>query len=395
MAKREHLRIRDISPATRQIFTLILMHGPISRVDIVDRTTLSAAAVTKAVGPLIDAGYLAETDPPDTGPAGKGRPARPLQVQADQEYFVGIKITPGELIGVLTNLRAEIQLSHHLPLADAHPDSVIGAIVELTELLRTKDSRYRRRTRGIGLSSGGHLDRAAGVMRESTFLDWHNVPLAGPVEDSTHLPVVVENDVRALTIVEQWFGHGRTASSFAVVTIGEGIGSGLVVDGKLTRGAFGTAGELGHIPLDPNGAPCHCGSRGCVEAIAAEPAVLGEIRRVLADPEMSIANAVARAETGCSATTTVLNRAAQTIGRALATVANLVGTELIVISSEQHRFAHLMQDTIDETFHQHLCGPAAACRLISIKRPFEDWARGAAAVAIDSLFTANSRAVPK
>lgn len=385
-----HLRIRDISPATRQIFTLILTHGPISRVDIVNRTGLSAAAVTKAVGPLIDAGYLTECDPPDTGPTGKGRPARPLQVRADEEYFVGIKITPRELIGVLTNLRAEIQLSQHLPLADTRPDSIIGAVAELVELLRNNNPRYRRRTRGIGLSSGGHLDRATGVMVESTFLDWHNVPLAGPVERSTHLPVVVENDVRALTIVEQWFGHGRMASSFAVVTLGEGIGSGLVVDGTLTRGGFGTAGELGHIPLDPTGTPCHCGSRGCVEAIASEPAVLGEIRRVLANPRLTIAKALARAQTGSVETTAVLHRAAQIIGRALATVANLVGTELIVLSSEQHRFAHLMNTEITDTFRQHLCGPATACRLVTVKRPFEDWARGAAAVAIDSLFDSHS-----
>ncbi len=381
-----HLRIREISPATRQIFTLILTHGPISRVDIVNRTGLSAAAVTKAVGPLIDAGYLTETDPPDSGPMGKGRPARPLQVRADQEYFVGIKVTPTELIGVLTNLQAEVQLSHHLRLADTRPDSIIGAVTELVELLRNKNRRYRQRTRGIGLSFGGHLDRATGVMVESTFLNWHDVPLAEPVERSTHLPVVVENDVRALTIVEQWFGHGRTASSFAVVTLGDGIGSGLVVDGALTRGSFGTAGELGHIPLDPQGTPCYCGSRGCVEAIASEPAILGEIRRVLDNPRLTIGKAVARAHTGCGETIAVLHRAAHTIGRALATVANLVGTELIVLSDEQHRFAHLMHAEITDAFRQHLCGPATACRLITVKRPFEDWARGAAAVAIDNLF---------
>jgi predicted NBD/HSP70 family sugar kinase len=342
--------------------------------------------VTKAVGPLIDAGYLTETDLPDTGPLGKGRPARPLQVRADQEYFVGIKITPRELIGVLTNLRAEIQLSHHLPLADTRPDSIIGAVTELVDLLRNENTRYRRRTRGIGLSSGGHLDRATGVMVESTFLNWHDVPLADPVERATRLPVVVENDVRALTIVEHWFGHGRAAGSFAVVTLGEGIGSGLVVDGKLTRGSFGTAGELGHIPLDPTGTPCHCGSRGCVEAIASEPAILGEIRSALANPRLTIAEALARAQTGCGETTAILRRAAQTVGRALATVANLVGTELIVLSSEHHRFAHFMQAEIEETFRQHLSGPAPACRLITVQRPFEDWARGAAAVAIDNLF---------
>jgi predicted NBD/HSP70 family sugar kinase len=210
--------------------------------------------------------------------------------------------------------------------------------------------------------------------------------MAGPIQRGTGLPVVLQNDVRALTVVEQWFGHGRTASSFAVVTLGEGIGSGLVVDGTLTSGAFGTAGELGHIPLQPDGPRCHCGSRGCVEAVASQPAILADIRKVLDDPDISVADAVGKARGGCESVTDVLDRAAQCIGRALATVANLVGTELIVLSGEQLGFEELMAAEIRESFHRHLCGPAAACRLVAKERPFEDWARGAAAVAIDSIF---------
>lgn len=384
MGMRAHLRIGDESPATRQVFTSILMYGPVSRVEVVGRTGLSAAAVTKAVGPLIEAGYLIEADSP--GREGKGRPARPLQVHADQEYFVGIKLTPEELIGVLVNLRAEVQQARHVPLSDTRPGSVIDAITGLVEDLRGAEPRFRRRTHSVGLSSGGHLDRASGVMRESSFLGWHDVPLADPVSQRTGLPVVIENDVRALTVVEQWFGHGRTASSFAVVTLGEGIGSGLVVDGRLARGANGAAGELGHIPIDPDGPRCYCGSHGCVEAIASGPAILQSIRTALATPDLTVAAAIDRAAAEPDVIGPVLRRAAEAIGRALATVANLVGTELIVLSREQLGFDDLMAGDIEETFRRHLCGPASACRLVTSVRPFEEWARGAAAVAIDALF---------
>ncbi|BFO18489.1 hypothetical protein SHKM778_48770 [Streptomyces sp. KM77-8] len=94
---------------------------------------------------------------------------------------------------------------------------------------------------------------------------------------TTGLPVTVENDVRALTVAEQWFGAGVGLSDFALVTVGAGIGCGLVVHGQVVAGAHGVAGEIGHVAIDPAGRVCHCGNRGCVEAIAADQAILDRI----------------------------------------------------------------------------------------------------------------------
>lgn len=98
--------------------------------------------------------------------------------------------------------------------------------------------------------------------------------MAGPLSEATGLRVVVNNDVNTLVVAERWFGEGRDVDSFAVVTVGPGIGCGLLLDGALYSGASGKAGELGHLPLEPNGPMCSCGNRCGLEALAGDRAVL-------------------------------------------------------------------------------------------------------------------------
>ncbi|MGV9344620.1 ROK family protein [Streptomyces spiralis] len=374
------------SPAANTVFTTVLTRGPVNRPEIARITGLSSAAVTKAVKPMIEAGYLEEMPQQERTAEGAGRPAHPLSVRADREFFVGVKVTADELIGVVTDLRAEVRAAHRIPLSGRGVEQVVGGIAEL---VRQVAGEYAAHTHHIGVSVSGDVDRPGGVVRYSPFLGWRDVPLVRLVADATGATVTVENDVKALTIAEQWFGEGVGADSFALATVGVGIGCALVVNGRLVPGGYGVAGEIGHIPVAAGDGPdCHCGGRGCVEAIASEEAIVARAREAAGDPALDMAGAIDRAHGGDAAVRAVFAEAGQAIGLGLAAMVNLVGPERVVVSGEGLAAYDLFEEQIRAAFTRQAFGAAARCPLVVRPLPWEEWARGAAAVSIQSLFAA-------
>jgi predicted NBD/HSP70 family sugar kinase len=377
--------VEAVAPAVTAVFTAVLTEGPVSRVALARRLDLSSGAVTKAARPLIEMGYLQELAATErTGP-GAGRPASPLAICADREFFVGVKITRDELIGVVCDLRAEVRTSAHRRLAVPDADHVLTSLAELVDELLDGPGDYRTRTRRLGLAVSGDVDRSTGLVRYSPFLQWHDLPLRERVEKLTGLTVTVENDVKALTIAEHWFGEGVGAQSFALVTVGAGIGCGLVVDGRLISGSHGVAGEIGHISTDVNGPACHCGGRGCVEAIAGADAIVRQAREASGRPELTFEDAVTIARAGDVRARGVFARAGVAIGSGIAAVANLVGPSRIVVSGEGLAAYDLFEPHIRAGFQQQAFGAAADCPLSIRPLPFEEWARGAATVSIQAL----------
>ncbi|MFJ9895838.1 ROK family protein [Streptomyces sp. NPDC091280] len=375
------------TPAAAQVFTTVLSHGPLTRLEVARRAGLSAAAVTKAVRPLIAAGYLAEGADEDAPPA-LGRPANLVRVDGGRALFVGVKVTGDEIIGVLTDLCCRIRVARHVPLTGRDPGAVLTSIGELVLELRAEAADLGVQVAGLGLAVSGDVDRGEGVVRYSPFLEWRDVPLAGPAALTTGLPVTVDNDVRALTVAEQWFGAGAGLTDFAVVTVGAGIGCGLVVHGRVVAGTHGVAGEIGHVVVDPAGPRCHCGNRGCVEAIAGEAAIVARVREVTGVPIAGASEAVALAHRGDTGAREVYARAGEAIGRGIATVVNLLGPERVIISGEGLAAYDLFAEQIRDSFAEAAFGSAARCDVRIRPLPFDEWARGAAATAIQSFIRA-------
>ncbi|MFF4040000.1 ROK family protein [Streptomyces sp. NPDC001816] len=374
------------TPAASQVFTTVLSHGPLTRLEAGRRAGLSPAAVTKAVRPLLEAGYLVEGADEEARPA-LGRPAGLVRVNGERALFIGVKVTGDELIAVLTDLCCRIRLARRVALPGRATRKVLASIADLVQELLGHAAESGAPVRGLGIAVSGDVDRAEGVVRYSPFLAWRDVPLAELAGMTSGLPVTVDNDVRALTVAEQWFGAGAGLSDFAVVTVGAGIGCGLVVHGQVVAGAHGVAGEIGHIVIDPAGAPCHCGNRGCVEAIAGDAAVVARIREVTGRQVTDSAEAVALAHQGFPGAREVYARAGEAIGRGIATVANLLGPERVIISGEGLAAYDLFAEQIREAFTAAAFGSAAQCDVQTRPLPFEEWARGAAAAAIQSFIT--------
>ncbi|HEY4001509.1 MAG TPA: ROK family protein, partial [Candidatus Xenobia bacterium] len=125
----------------------------------------------------------------------------------------------------------------------------------------------------VGMGLPGNIDRARGICRYSPNFRWHDVPVAQFLEESLDMPVHLLNDVRSHTLGELHFGAGKDLNSFAMLALGTGIGGGVVLDRRLREGAHSAGGEVGHITVDPNGPLCGCGNHGCIEALAAAPAI--------------------------------------------------------------------------------------------------------------------------
>ncbi|MEV0175493.1 ROK family transcriptional regulator [Streptomyces sp. NPDC050803] len=376
------------TPAASLIFTTVLSHGPLTRLEVARRAGLSPAAVTKAVRPLLEAGYLLEDTNGEARPA-LGRPANPVRVDGGRALFIGLKVTGDEIIGVLTDLCCRIRVARHVPLGGREPGQVLAVAAEVVQELLTEADGFGVQVLGLGIAVSGDVDRTEGTVRYSPFLQWRDVRLAELAAMACGLPTTVDNDVRALTVAEQWFGDGVGLSDFAVVTVGAGIGCGLVVHGRVVSGAHGVAGEIGHVTVDPSGPPCRCGNRGCVEAIAADQAIVARIREATGIEVADTAEAIELAHRGNAGARAVYAKAGEAIGRGIATVANLLGPQRVIISGEGLAAHDLFAGQIRDAFTAAAFGSAAQCEVHTRPLPFEEWARGAAATAIQSFITAD------
>ncbi|MDH6462948.1 putative NBD/HSP70 family sugar kinase [Micromonospora sp. A200] len=375
--------LRGASAAAAEVFRSILTRGPISRIDIARLAGLSQAAVTKAVAPLIGAGLVSNQleSQRDGQP---GRPANPLMVVADALVFIGIKVNADEIVGVATDLTTSILASDRRPLHSTKLDVVADAIEATTTTLVDTLGGRAERICAVAVTVSGDVDAHSGVVRESAIMGWTDVPLAKILTGRLDRDVLVENDVRALTIGEHWFGVGVGTASFAIVTIGRGIGSGLHVNGEVVEGAYGVAGEIGHLPLTSPDRICPCGRRGCVEAVAGTPAIVAEVSRGHGR-ELSIDEVLDLAHRGDPVAVRTFEQAATVIGTAIATLVNLAGPELVIIGGEAVSDFDLFEAHLRAAFAEHAFGAAGRCRIVTRPHTFEDWARGAAASAVRRL----------
>ncbi|MDN4614048.1 ROK family protein [Leifsonia sp. F6_8S_P_1B] len=371
------------SDAATRVFTTILTRSPISRIDVARITGLSQAAVTKAVTPLVAAGLVNDTL--DAKPTGlPGRPVSPVAVVPDAVVALGVKVNIDELVGVATDLTTRIITSDRLPLTSHDPVAVADAIVEMCDRLKGELGGLQPRLASVGVSVSGDVDTETGVVRDSAQMGWRGVELGAALRERLGLRVVVDNDVRALTIGEHWFGVGLGTNSFAIVTIGRGIGSGLHLNGEVVEGAYGVAGEIGHLPLTSPDRICACGRRGCVEAVAATNAIVAAISAAHGR-DVSIEEAVDLARAGDAAAIDAFGEAGAVIGRAIASLVNMVGPELVIIGGEGVANFDLFEERLRRAYGEHVFASADRCRIAVRPHTFEDWARGAAATAIRSL----------
>jgi predicted NBD/HSP70 family sugar kinase len=371
---------QPLSPGERSVAIEVLVHGPLSRTDLARRLDLSAGSLTRLTKPLIESGLLVEV-PDGAGPAEvrQGRPSQPLDVVAESRAFLGFKITEDMVYGVVTTLRSDIVARLDRPLATHDPDEVADLLSEMTGELAARFPTLA----GIGIGVGG-LVQDRSVVGESPFLQWRDIPLAELVEERTGLPVVVENDVAALVEAETWFGAGRGLDRFVVLTIGAGIGYGLVLGGKRVPYAEEDRGFGRHWIVNPNGPLTPAGERGSAVSLLTIPSIRYQIQAATGR-DLTYEEILAGAAAGEPMASRVIDEAARALGALVGQIANFVLPQKILLAGEGVGLIDVAGKAVDETVRAHRHPLAAPLALETKVSDFHDWARGAAVLAIQVL----------
>ncbi|MEP6482787.1 MAG: ROK family transcriptional regulator [Rhodoglobus sp.] len=362
--------------ASRSVALQVLINGPLSRSDIARRLDLSAGSLTRLSTPLIESGLLVEVDEKDFKDSRAGRPSKPLDVVPTSQHFIGMKLTGNDILAVVTDLRANVVDSALVTLTSRQPDAVTAQIAELATRLGSAVPSVTAMGVGIG---GLVVDHS--VVKSAPFLDWSDVPLGSMLEVATGIPTVVDNDVVAFTEAEHWFGFGRGLDRFAVLTLGAGIGYGVVIDDDIVVDQNSGIGLVGHWPLDPFGPVCPAGHRGCARSILTTSAISQAVSLSL-DQEVSYDEALDLAESGEPAARRIVDDAGRGLGRLIAAVANLTMPQRIILGGEGVRLVDCAARAISEGIRGDRDPRAHAPELVTTPGTNTEWCRGAAVIAI-------------
>ena len=360
--------------ASRSVALEVLLNGPISRSDIARKLDLSAGSLTRLSSPLIESGLLVEVQERMDGRA--GRPSRPLDIVPHAQHFIGMKVTADEVLGVTTDLRANVLASASATLSTRDPESVTAVIAALATKLG--ESAPAITAMGVGI---GALVSSHSIVRTAPFLGWSEVPLGAMLEAATGIPTVLENDVVAFTESEHWFGAGRGLDRFAVLTLGAGVGYGLVIHDDIVVDDDSGIGLVGHWPLDPYGPLCPAGHRGCARSVLTLSAISSAVSLAL-DRSVTYDEALDLAAAGEPAARRVVDDAGRGLGRLLAAVANLTAPERIILGGEGVRLVEIAADSIQEGIRNDRDPRAHALDLVTTPGDNTEWCRGAAVIAI-------------
>ena len=252
-----------------RVIDVIRRHGPIARVEIVGRTDLSPATVSAITGGLIEDGLVVARHV-ETPEAARGRPRVMLALDAGILHVAGVKLSLRRISVAVTDFCGQIVGSVVLPVRlDRQPVATIADLIEDGVRQCASDAGITLdRLSGIGIGVPGVIDGRAGRSHWSPVLGPGLIDFAALVEKRLGRPVMLENDANLAALAENWFGRAQDLGSFAVVTAEDTVGMGLLLDGKLHRGAHGIGAEFGHVKVQPDGRECRCGQHGCLDTVA-------------------------------------------------------------------------------------------------------------------------------
>jgi predicted NBD/HSP70 family sugar kinase len=381
-------------PTVTLVLDLLREQGSVSRVELAEATGLTRATITNAVRKLIELGFVREVG---TARSQRGTPRRLLELRSGACHMVGLQFDRFRGVAVIVDLAGRIAARRELPVVgERGPDEVVPELAAAVCEMIDASAVAREGIRGIGIATYGPQDRDAGVLlTPQPTPEWQGYPLASAVAAATGLPVAIENDATAAGIGAQHLG--AAPSNFAVVYMSGGIGGGLIIDGHPYRGATSNGLELGHISVDPAGAVCGCGNRGCLDNVASPVAVAHLAGRTSlaarlglgADP-LEAFGLVGRAAAGGDAEAAeLIDASVRHLADAAVTLVNLLDVGSVVLAGSAFtefgdRYREAVQDALDRAvFMRHVhdvrvelaedvtCAAAAGAAMVVLRNLLE------------------------
>ena len=319
----------------------ITEHGPRSRATLAVETGLNKSTVSSLVAELIEANLLRDADPDEPPTGAVGRPPQSVELHPKGPFVLGLEVNVDYLAAWATDLAGELQ--HRAFVANDNraerPGQVIGRLAHLAMRALAQPFAETRTPLSATVAVPGLVDSQGGLVVAPN-LGWTDVPVAGLLREALEQPsfdLRVENEANLGAVAELVDGAGRGLRDFVYVSGEIGIGAGVVLRGELFRGASGFAGEFGHLTIDPYGPPCGCGGRGCLERLAGQDALLrlagwdARMRCAGSRPEWPGAMLAQSAREGHAKTLEALSQVGHTLGIAIASLANLLDPEAVLL----------------------------------------------------------------
>ena len=369
------------------VLAALARQGSLSRAELAERLELSPATITSITRRLLEAGLVEEGEPRTSQ---TGRPSIPLELIPGSAHAIGVQVAHEHVTGVLTRLDATVvdEFRH------AFDPSAPGAVDALTALIRSEIDAAARRglpLLGVGIAVPGVVEPETGTLRMSVRLGWTGMPLASRLREALGVPVLVDNDISAVTAAERLYGPGADCADFLLVAIGQGIGLGMVLDGAPYRGAAGAAGEFGHLPILPDGPVCSCGNRGCLETQVSTESLLRRAAELgIVAPHAQLEDLRAAVDDGDARGAELLRQAGELLGRTLAGSVNLLGPERVVVMGEITELWPYLAESFHGALAEHLL-PCVRETRIDV-RP---WADSVIAVGAAGIVLAAPLAAPR
>jgi predicted NBD/HSP70 family sugar kinase len=379
------------------VLNTIKTSGPASRTDVARLTGLSAATITGITAELIADDLVFEKS---SGDSRGGRRPVMLAVNPRGRYVIGLKLTETEIIGALTDLEAAVIAKRVDSIAGHSLEQVLDTLAAAVRALLREVGLRKKQLLGVGLGLAGIVDSKRGLLRLSPYFGWRDVPLRDLLQARLNVPIYIDNDVNTLTLAEKWFGAGQGIDHFLTVTVGRGVGLGIVVNGQFCRGVNGGAGEFGHTVIDPDGPLCDCGKRGCLETFVGDPGLLrmaaeASQRGELDGPVADTSELVRRAAAGSVGARAVFARAGEMLGRGVANLINLFNPERLIIGGEGVRAGEWLFGPMRAAVSRYVMAGLAQDTEIRVEPWGDDaWARGAASLVLRELFESPVHRVP-
>lgn len=312
----------------------------------------------------------------------------------NDELIIGIDLGGTNIKGALLDDAGSIlHKTQAATLANTGPEAVAGRISGLIGHLEALAAAENKKVAGVGIGVPGLPDAKTGTVVFAPNLHWHNVPLVEYLRRETALPVYLENDANVAALGEQWRGAGRGSVNMVMVTIGTGIGGGIILNGRLYIGTNGSAGEIGHTVIDPNGPLCSCGRKGCMETLTSATAMIRMAREAidrgcdteLAKPEnLEARDIVMAAQSGDVTASDIINTAAGYLGMGLGNLINIINPDTIVVGGGVSRAGETLFKPLREAARAwSLPAPGTVVKIVPAELGNDAGSIGAARLVLD------------
>ena len=338
--------------------------GPISRARLIEALNSSRGKISAEVVRLIEKGLLAENG---LAASEGGRRSSLLVIPPSAGLIAAVDIGATSIDVALTTLGNELVARRDEP-ADVRegPLPVLDRVKTLFSELIDEQAASSRDVLAIGVGVPGPVEQASGLLTVPPIMPgWDRFPIRDAFAGEYAAPVFVDNDVNVMVLGEHWGGVAKGVADVVFVKIGTGIGSGIIVGGRLHRGAQGCAGDFGHICVDPDGPLCACGNTGCLEAMAAAPAIVLQAERCAREGESLSLKALLQekgeltmkdvgeaARRGDYCAQTIIRRSGRLIGQTLASAVNVLNPSMIVIGGGVSRVGHALLAEVRSAVYQ-------------------------------------------